>query len=297
MKKVLLKMTSALMALALVFGLVNTPVHAIDSDSLEEGRYTIGASLSCYVNAMGGIEFGTAIYDSARIDVDSNGEIQITINLKSGSISIYGVKASMYVDPQGIVQYHDGVTWVDSEHTTYDEDGTIIVSSMTLPVSKDISVYNLGLKIESTMMGSQFGGEGASREAILTLDWSDLTKIMDADEVTTQSSQVSYNISGSYEVSIPSTIQVDTLTNTADYTVEANNFVLGSQAYVKVTTEQSGSLSNGTTSLSFTNGLDGTTLRKTGDVLNGQIVIAETPSQTGNYIGTVDFNIEYYSGQ
>lgn len=46
---------------------------ALETENLSEGTYSVDATLSCYVNAMGGIEFGAPLLTGSTIKVDANG--------------------------------------------------------------------------------------------------------------------------------------------------------------------------------------------------------------------------------
>lgn len=145
-------------------------------------------------------------------------------------------------------------------------------------------------------MGVMFGGsDDASKPATLTVDWSTAKEVKTADETSSQSANVKYTVDGGYEVKIPAEITVDPTTKKAEYAVEAQNFVLENGAYVTVTADESGSLSNGKDSLAFTNELASGNLTKTGDKLNGTVTVTGDPASAGEYTGTVDFTINYFA--
>lgn len=177
-----------------------------------------------------------------------------------------------------------------------------------MPVDTSTSEYTMWLYLDSNVMGCQLGdgtGTGSSNQpgvatkhtAKLTIDWSSAEKIVEATSKKTQTARVEYSVEGAYEVEIPATIQVDAATKKGSYTVSAENFVIGEAAYVTVTTPATGSLSNGTDSLSFTNTLESKQLKKDGDSFSGVIEVVDTPSNPGRYTGTVDFVISYFAGE
>nr|MBP3280886.1 hypothetical protein [Treponema sp.] len=161
---------------------------------------SVDASLSCYVSAMGGVEFGTPIYRSTTITKKADGTVKATLNLGTGTGTIYTVNFVEFVDPRnstpgyydadGVVQ--NAVYTVSEDDTatppSTDEDyetGVNYVTSMTFPVSEETSEYNLWIYINSNVMGVQFcDGSGSSssnhpNEATpyvgkLTIDWSSL---------------------------------------------------------------------------------------------------------------------------
>ncbi|MBR1715819.1 MAG: hypothetical protein IJ717_12865 [Treponema sp.] len=161
--------------------------------------YTVDASLSCYVSAMGGVEFGTPIYRSTTITKKADGTVKATLNLGTGTGTIYTVNFVEFVDPRNSTPgYYDADGNVqDAEYTvsedtatppSTDEDyetGVNYVTSMTFPVSEETSEYNLWIYINSNVMGVQFcdgSGTGSSGQpntatpyvGKLTIDWDSL---------------------------------------------------------------------------------------------------------------------------
>ena len=118
--------------------------------------YTVDASLSCYVSAMGGVEFGTPIYKSTTITKKADGTVKATLNIGTGTGTIYSVNFVEFVDPRNSTPgYYDADGNVqDAEYTvsedtatppSTDEDaetGVNYVTSMTFPVSEETSEYN-----------------------------------------------------------------------------------------------------------------------------------------------------------
>lgn len=137
---------------------------------LEAGKtYGLNAGLSCYVNAMGGVEFGAPLLKSAVAIVDANGNASIKITLGTSSVTIYGVTANTYVSAEGFIGYYDGSGWQSASYTT---DGAGHVSSITFPISSIKNSYKLALVIGSDVMSSQFGGTDSNYNAILSVNWS-----------------------------------------------------------------------------------------------------------------------------
>lgn len=166
--------------------------------------FSVDAVLSCYVNAMGGVEFGTPIYKSTTITKKADGTAKATLNLGTGTGTIYTIDFVEFVDPRNSTPGYydaDGVVQ-DAEYTIseddtaqantgLDEDGNRVledvnyVTSMTFPVSEETSEYNLWIYINSNVMGVQFcdgSGSGSSGQpntatkyvGKLTIDWSSL---------------------------------------------------------------------------------------------------------------------------
>lgn len=139
---------------------------------LEAGSYGLSASLSCYVNAMGGVEFGAPLLSGAVLNVAKDGTATITLSFRTSSVTIYGVTADTYVSAEGKVQYWNGSAWVDASYTT---DANGYVKTMTFPITKTSSTYKLALMIGSNVMGTQFGGSDSKYAATLTVNWDKVT--------------------------------------------------------------------------------------------------------------------------
>ena len=173
---------------------------------------------------------------------------------------------------------------------------------MTFRLPSASDTYDLSLYINSNVMGVQFGGADAKYDATLTVNWDSAVEIappieaVPPTESSSQTSKVELVVEGGYEVEIPATITVDASTKKGNYTVVAKNFVIPENAYVTVTASKSGSLVNGKDSLSFTNILENKKLQATGDELSGTVEVTDAPSNPGKYAGTIDFTINYYSG-
>ena len=164
--------------------------------------YKVGANLSCFVSAMGGVEFGTGLLKDAYVTIDSSGNA--TMTAKFGKAEAMNGAAKTFIDPRNSHPgYYDmnGVKQNVTDYTispegdtatppTDDPDrakGVRYVTSMTFPVSKDKNVYYLWFYLNSQMMGVQFcDGKGTASvkapdqhskfKGELTIDWSTLTE-------------------------------------------------------------------------------------------------------------------------
>ncbi len=156
----------------------------------------MSGSLSCYVNAMGGIEFAAAMLNDIVVTVDDDGNASMTISLGVSSGTIYTVDYVAFVDASDSVPgYYDAsgnrhsASYTTSRNTVVDSDGNQVhyVDSVTFPVSAASlqDSYTLFLYIESNVMGVQFcngsgnagsGNPGALTPyvASLTVDWGTL---------------------------------------------------------------------------------------------------------------------------
>lgn len=311
---------------------------AADSSVVEPGTYEVDSSLSCYVSAMGGVEFaGGGFYEGAKVNVDDNGEKTLTLNFGIGGFTIYGVNAVTFLDaapenpdttrgvtPGTIGIYDeagnivtDGVTYTFSGNTTTatNPSGNYVnyVDSITVPVPYESDTYNLTFYLNSQVMGMQFcnpndNATGTPYPATLTVDWDSLgnaqgsggTGDKTADETLNASANVVYTVedtqpTNEYTVNIPATITVDSSTKKGEYSVVAKDFDLAEGAYVNVSATESGSLTNGTDSVAFTNTLDAGNLTVTGDTLNGVVTVTGDAASAGDYTGTVDFTINFFA--
>lgn len=324
--KQLLCVISALLILCL--SSVNTLAYSYND--LPKGTHQIKTELSCYVNAMGGVEFGAPLLTSSVVNVASDGSKTLTLYFTKSQVTIYSITCDTFIDvapsyvtdtngvKSGTLGYYnangalvtDKVTYTLSDDTAENAQKEQIhyVDSITFPIEFESNNYDLTLYINSNVMGCQFGdgsGTGSSNQpgvstsykATLTIDWDSAEKIAVADETSSQSANVEYTVTGGYEVEIPSTITVDSTTKKGTYTVTAQNFILDDTAYVTVTANESGKLVSGSDELAFTNSLEDGKLAKDGDSLAGTVEVTENATNPGKYTGTIDFTISYFSGK
>lgn len=168
------------------------------------------AMLDCYVNAMGGQQFGHAVFKGISFK-NNNGNIEATLKLGTGVGVIYGIAFIAYIEPSiksltdetySTPKYYDAnENLQDATYTTSSTDFGVsnvlpitskkvqkvfAVDSMTFPVSKDKSEYNLWIYINSNVMGVQFcdgKGSGSSQQpnvqtsyvGKLVIDWDKVT--------------------------------------------------------------------------------------------------------------------------
>lgn len=183
----------------------NVPVSF--SGTLEEPS----AMLSCWVTAMGGQEFGHAVLKGYKITQNADGTLSCTLSTGSGVGVIFGIGFVAFIDPTAngsedsavveaaLPKYYDASGNLQpAEYTVSETDfgalpstsGTpkqvAVVDSITFPVTRDQSEYNLWMYINSNIMGVQFcDGKGSSSsnhpgEATpyvgkFTIDWDKVT--------------------------------------------------------------------------------------------------------------------------
>lgn len=158
---------------------------------LKSGTYSLDASLSCYINAMGGVEFGAPMLKSAVLTVKEDGSKSITMNLKKSVVNIYSVTCDTFIDPApagavtegsvpaGTIGYYDadgtlvtsGVSYGMSEDTAMNsrQEQVSYVTSITFPVEWESDSYGLSLYVNSNVMGTQFSNE--KYPAKLAVNW------------------------------------------------------------------------------------------------------------------------------
>lgn len=148
-------------------------------NDLDAGTYQLSASLSCWMSAMGGCDFGKDLLKSAVLTVGADGSNTVTLYFYDivDVAMAYGT-ASAYAENSGETGYHNGSAWCTAEYATAtgtSEEGTYTyVMSMTFPIRAISDTYDLALCIG----GTQFGGEsarmlsdGSVLAATLSVNW------------------------------------------------------------------------------------------------------------------------------
>lgn len=170
-------------------------VSARSFDDLTEGIYYIDAELSCYVNAMGGVEFGSPLLTSASVEIASNGSKTMTLYFTKSQVSIYGITCYTFIDvspsyvtetegiKSGTLGYYsaDGTLVTDSIAYTLSNDTAEnarkeqinYVESISFPIEYESNTYDLTLFVNSNVMGTQFTKDG--HPAVLTVNWESLS--------------------------------------------------------------------------------------------------------------------------
>lgn len=183
-------------------------ISAQGYDALGEGVYPISAKLSCYVNAMGGVEFGAALLQGAEINVSADSNKTMTLYFGKSQVTIYGITCDTFIDADpsyvtetngvesGTLGYYtsdcvlvtDSVGYTLSNDTVENAQGEQVryVSSMTFPIEYESDEYELSVFVNSNVMGSQFTYEGY--KATLSVDWSGVSDSDDSrvEETTTE---------------------------------------------------------------------------------------------------------------
>ncbi len=200
MKKVR-KLIAVIFAMVMALSVCTMNVSAADSE-LDEGTYDVTSyvTLSCYINAMGGVEFAADTLEKAILSVDAEGNTTLKMELGYTSGNIYGTSFTAFIDATDVTPgYYDANGDIqNAEYTlsteklsgnTLEKDGSsyiyedrCYVNSMTFPVVEGKETNYLYLYINSNVMGCLFcdgSGEGGSSQTStltkyagsLTINW------------------------------------------------------------------------------------------------------------------------------
>lgn len=202
----------ALSLILLCFGAVTA--SAAGYGELTEGTYYIDSSLSCYINAMGGVEFGAPLLESSQINVDADGRKTITLYFTKSNVTIYSVSCDTFIDvspsyvtetngiKSGTLGFYDKNGVLNTEDIEYtlskdtaqnaQKEQVHYVASVSFPVEHESETYNLSLFVNSNVMGTQFTMDGYP--AVLTVDWSSVSlEKIDKDEESKEGTKPTVN--------------------------------------------------------------------------------------------------------
>ncbi|WP_426350285.1 hypothetical protein ACPWSR_03335 [Alloiococcus sp. CFN-8] len=212
-KEKALKYIAVIMMLSVFMSFGTVKAFAYTYEDLPEGTYRVNSSLSCYVNAMGGVEFGAPLLKASEVHVSANGEKSMTLYFTKSSVTIYNITCDTFIDASpsyvtedkgvksGTIGVYDASGRLITDKVSYtlssdtaenaQKEKVNYVDSITFPISHKSDSYNLTFYINSNVMGVQFcnsiGGSSSSYPATLKVDWNSLpTKPQDAVEENTQ---------------------------------------------------------------------------------------------------------------
>lgn len=165
---------------------------------LAPGTYELDTKLSCFVSAMGGIEFGAPLLKGTVLTVKADGTAAMTMSFGTSFLVIYGQTANTYVGTGRFLSNEvipafmgilEGENWVEGTYTTsetvtaipsYETDGkkepVAIVDSITVPIKEKADSYSVALTVDSNFIGIQFGKD-SQYDGTLTVDWAK-TKVL-----------------------------------------------------------------------------------------------------------------------
>ena len=182
-----------LFSMMLILLLNSLTAFAHDFNNLPDGTYEVDAELSCYINAMGGVEFGKPLLTSAKINVSDSNKT-ITLYLTKSQVTIYSVTCDTFIDAapsnvaeegsvkSGTIGYYDENGKLQTENVSYKlsddtaenakQEQVHYVESITFPLISESETYGLSLFINSNVMGTQFSAD--KYPATITVDWDGL---------------------------------------------------------------------------------------------------------------------------
>lgn len=163
----LIKTMGLLLIAALLFSISCIPCFSLEANALDEGKYSVEASLSCYVNAMGGVEFGNPLLTDSYVTVDKDGNKTMTLTFTKSSVTIYSVTCDTFVDidppnpnmdrgvMSGVIGYYDQNGEIKEAEYTLSGDTAPnprdeevhYVDSMTFALDEMKDVYSLTMYI------------------------------------------------------------------------------------------------------------------------------------------------------
>lgn len=160
---------------------------------LKPGTYKLDAKLSCFVTAMGGVEFGAPLLTGTHLNVAKDGTATMTLAFGKSSVTIYGITCDTFIDAGAdgaIIGYKDSEFWKTAEYTLSTDtalnstsEAVNYVETLKVPMTNVSDTYALGLYVNSNVMGVQFGGSDDARyTATLTVKW-DQTEIIELEKV------------------------------------------------------------------------------------------------------------------
>ena len=177
-----LKQIFAAFTAMIMLCLGSVTASAYEYSDIPEGTYQIKTELSCYVNAMGGVEFGAPLLTSSQVEVASDGSKTMTLYFTKSSVTIYSITCDTFIDvspsyvtetngiKSGTLGYYnaDGVLVTDNVTYTLSEDTAEnaqkeqvhYVDSVTFPIEYESDTYKLSLFVNSNVMGTQFTADG-----------------------------------------------------------------------------------------------------------------------------------------
>lgn len=274
-------------------------------DLMQEGSNT---SLQCAVGSSLTGDLGAGgLLTGMHVTIAEDGSASATLELGSGSTTVSGtaIQLTGWVDDTATPGYVNTEGTAVTEGVTYTTaEGESRITSLTFPLEAYQDSYQLRFHVTGafSLNGNPLSEVNQTADATLTVDWDsanipERTEDPDPADTTTGSTEVGYDYTVCYEVSIPASVTIDPATKTGAYVLEAKNFEFPEGGYVTVSATPAGLLTNTTdgNTISFTNTLDRTRLDATGDVLNGTVTATGTGKTSGHYQGTISFTINYFA--
>ena len=161
-----------------VSGLGSETKGEVPQDEPEPAYTQYDAELSCYVTAMGGVEFGKGLLAGAYVE-QAEDEYYMTLVFNKSQVTIYTITCDTFIDTD-LENAGSSKGIEDGTLGVYDEDGTLVtegvevrystgddyvagsggniyyVKSVKLPIDSLRETYKLALYVNSSVMGVQF---------------------------------------------------------------------------------------------------------------------------------------------
>lgn len=145
-----------------------------DNAAVPAGTYDVDASLKCFVNAMGGVDFGSGLITNATVVVSEDGSKEITLTLAPAELTIFGTTTTVYVDDSTVPVYKaTDDTWKEAAYTT---KAVPVEESDNSDEGKDDALTSVG-KLESGTFAVDISWSpmGAMMSPILDIDAEKMT--------------------------------------------------------------------------------------------------------------------------
>ena len=117
-------------------------LYAAEADEQPAGTtYTLDASLSAYIDAMGGVEFGEGLYKGSTITDLGDGRYLLGIDTDKSEVVIYTVQCDTFIDPYGTGAKGEG----EIENGTigyYNAEGELVTDGVTYELSAEDDLVN-----------------------------------------------------------------------------------------------------------------------------------------------------------
>lgn len=121
-------------------------LYAVESEGAAGKVYEVDASLGAYIDAMGGVEFGEGLYQSATLTVMSEEEERylLTMQVDKSQVTIYGITCDTFIDPNATSTTADASSCPVPLGSIgyYDKDGVPVTEGVTYTLSAEDDLVN-----------------------------------------------------------------------------------------------------------------------------------------------------------
>ena len=118
-------------------------LYAAPAAAPETGKtYQLDASMSAYINAMGGVEFGDGLYVSSTISELSDGRYLLSMVTDKSQVTIFTVSCDTFIDPEGTNATSEREEVENGTIGYYDKDGNLVTEGVTYTLSAEDDLVN-----------------------------------------------------------------------------------------------------------------------------------------------------------